>query len=161
MKKIFLIPLLLAILIIPFSSPKRDVVYASLIISANTLVEAHGAAFDGGGSVLAAQVRYWRAPMDYYVNKATIWCQPSGSIVIDVYKDIKANFPPTNSVSITSGKTPTLSGAALKDYCDSGCDDVLTGWTRDIDAGDFLAFAIEGSPSTATTAVLILELKVK
>lgn len=66
-----------------------------------------------------------------------LYGDPSGSIVIDIWKDTHANFPPTDSDSITASAPPTLSGAV------KGSDSTLTGWTKAITAGDTLRFNVD------------------
>ena len=58
----------------------------------------------------------------------------SGSIVIDVWKDTYANFPPTVADTITASAKPTLSSATKSD------DTTLTGWTTAVTAGDVFGF---------------------
>ena len=76
----------------------------------------------------------------------------SGSIVIDIWKDTYASFPPDDGDSITASAPPTISGA-LKAQ-----DATLTAWTKTINAGDILAFNVD---SVATIERLTLVLKVK
>lgn len=76
----------------------------------------------------------------------------SGSIVIDIWKDTYANFPPTDADSITSATPPTISAAQKSQ------DATLTSWTKAIAAGDILAFNVD-SCSTITRVVLVLKVK--
>jgi hypothetical protein len=73
----------------------------------------------------------------------------SGNLVVDIWKDIFANFPPTVADTITAAAKPTL--AAAQGVQSS----ILTGWTTSIAAGDILAFNID---STATISKAILTL---
>jgi hypothetical protein len=61
----------------------------------------------------------------------------SGSIVIDIWKDSYANYPPTVADTITASAKPTIT-SAIKSQ-----DAVLTGWTTTITAGDILAFNVD------------------
>jgi hypothetical protein len=74
----------------------------------------------------------------------------SGSIVIDVWKDTYANFPPTVGDTITASAKPTLSAAAKNE------DSTLTGWTTSFSAGDVLGFKVD-SATTVTKVSLSLE----
>ena len=76
----------------------------------------------------------------------------TGSIVLDVWKDTYANWPPTNADSITASAKPTLSSASKT------TDSTLTGWTTGITAGDYLVVEVE---SVTTCKQVILTLKVR
>jgi len=60
-----------------------------------------------------------------------------GSIVVDLWVDTYANYPPTNADTITSLIPPTIA-AAQKDF-----DDTLTDWTTLIPAGTILAYNVD------------------
>jgi hypothetical protein len=75
----------------------------------------------------------------------------SGSIVIDVWKDTYANYPPTNVDSITASAPPTLSSAAKSE------DSTLTGWTTSVTTGDVIGFNVD---SVSTVTRVLLELTV-
>jgi hypothetical protein len=74
----------------------------------------------------------------------------AGAIVIDVWKDTYANFPPTVADTITASAKPTLSAVAKNE------DSTLTGWTTAFAAGDVLGFKVD-SASTVTKVQLVLE----
>lgn len=65
----------------------------------------------------------------------------SGSIVIDVWKDTYANYPPTVADTITGTEKPTLS-AAIKNQ-----DLTLSTWTTSVSAGDILWINIDSVTS--------------
>jgi hypothetical protein len=73
----------------------------------------------------------------------------SGSIVIDVWKDTYAAFPPVVADSITASAKPTLSSATKSD------DTTLTGWTTAVTAGDVFGFTVD-SASLVTQVALQL-----
>jgi hypothetical protein len=77
----------------------------------------------------------------------------SGSIVIDVWKDSFANFPPTVADTITASAKPTLSSATKSD------DTTLTGWSPSVTAGDVLVGIVD-SASLVTQVALQLTLVV-
>jgi hypothetical protein len=54
----------------------------------------------------------------------------SGSIVVDIWKDVYANFPPTVGDKITASAPPTISTAT------KSTDATLTGWTTAVTAND-------------------------
>lgn len=73
----------------------------------------------------------------------------SGSVVLDLYKDTYANWPPVNADSITASATPTISSNTKM------TDTTLTGWTTSFAAGDIIKFEIE-SVSTIKQLTVIL-----
>lgn len=108
---------------------------------------------DGGGSVIAAGEKgHLRIPFACEIERVTLLVDQSGSIVIDIWKDTYANFPPTNADSITAATPPTITAAQKSE------DTTLTGWTKAISAGDILAFNVD---SAATITRVTLSLKVK
>ncbi len=76
----------------------------------------------------------------------------SGSIVIDIWKDTLANFPPDNSDSITNGHEPTLTTATNAEDTD------LSDWTTlAIAVGNILRFNVD---SVTSCTKVKLQLKV-
>lgn len=88
-------------------------------------------------------------PFDCTITGVTLLADQSGSIVVDVWKDTYANFPPTDADSITSATPPTLSAAA------SSVDTTLSGWTTALTEGDVLRFHVD-SVSAVTRVTLSL-----
>jgi hypothetical protein len=64
----------------------------------------------------------------------------SGSIVIDVWKDTYANFPPTVGDTITAAAKPTITTATK-------ATGAPTGWTTAVAADDILAFNVDSCTS--------------
>lgn len=75
---------------------------------------------------------------------------PSGSVVLDLWKDSYANFPPDVSDTITASAKPTIS-ADVK-----STDSTLTGWTTSITAGDIIRVNVD-SASTITNLTLFMK----
>jgi hypothetical protein len=108
---------------------------------------------DGGGSAITTgQKGHLEIPFKCEIERVTLLADQVGSVVIDIWKDTYANFPPTSADSICGSAKPTLSSA--QKYQDS----TLTGWTKTINAGDILAFNVD---SAATVTRVTLALKVK
>ena len=108
---------------------------------------------DGGGSAITTGEKgHIRIPFKCEIQKATLLADQSGSIVIDIWKDTYANFPPTDADSIVASAPPTISGAQKSE------DSTLTGWNKTINADDILAFNVD-SAATITRVVLILNVK--
>lgn len=108
---------------------------------------------DGGGSELStgivARLYFTHA---YTIQQVTLGADQDGDVVVDLWKDTHANYPPTNADTITAGAEPTLSTA------DTYQDGTLTGWTTSIAAGDWIFLNID-SVTTITYLSFILKLK--
>lgn len=110
-----------------------------------------GITIDGGGGVIETGYKgFIRIPYGCTITKVTLLADQSGSIVIDIWKDTYANYPPTDADSITASAPPTLSSATKSE------DSTLTGWTKTITAGDVIGFNVD-SCTTITKVTLIIE----
>jgi len=108
---------------------------------------------DGGGSeITTGEKGHLEIPFKCEIERVTLLADVSGSIVIDIWKDTYANFPPTDADTICGGNEPELDGA--QKYQDA----TLTDWTKSIAAGDILAFNVD---SVATVTRVTISLKVK
>lgn len=140
--------------VMAFSAPSADVSTISWItpITANQKIGAVGITIDGGGSAITTGNKGC-VPVEYAgtITQATALADQSGSIVVDVWKDTYANYPPTDADSITASAPVTLS-TAIKAQ-----DATLTGWTKTISAGDVVCFNVD---SAATVTRVTLSLKV-
>ena len=113
-----------------------------------------GITIDGGGSVLTTGVKGYRSiPVTGTIVSARLLADQSGNLVMDIWKDTYANYPPTVADTITAAAKPTLAGA------DKDEDTTLTGWTTSVTAGDVLGFNID-SVTTITRITLELEIAV-
>jgi hypothetical protein len=111
-----------------------------------------GIVIDGGGSVISTGVKgFVECPYTGTIVQATLLADQSGSIVIDVWKDTYANYPPTDADSITAAAPPTISTATKSQ------DSTLTGWTTSITAGDIIGFNVD-SVTTLTRVTLVLKI---
>jgi hypothetical protein len=88
-------------------------------------------------------------PFDCTITGVTLLADTSGSVVIDIWKDTYANFPPTDADSIVAGANPLISAAT------KSTDTTLTGWTKTLAAGDVLRFNVD-SVATITRVSLAL-----
>ena len=108
---------------------------------------------DGGGAAITTGEKgHIALPFPGVIISAELEADQAGSIVIDIWKDTFANFPPTVADTITAAAKPTLATA------DSVLDDTLTGWTTEFDEGDILAFNVD---SCATIERVTLTLRVR
>lgn len=81
-----------------------------------------------------------------------IFTDATGSIVVDLWKDTYANFPPTDADSITASAPVTVSSAQ------KATDTTLTGWTTSVTAGDIIRVNVD-SASTVTRFTLAIRVK--
>lgn len=105
---------------------------------------------DGGGSPITTGLKGF-IPVVYggTITGWKIYADVSGSIVVDVWKDTYANFPPVVGDSIAGSEKPTLSSAVKNE------DTTLSSWTPTVAAGDVLAFNVD-SAATVTRVVIVL-----
>jgi hypothetical protein len=104
---------------------------------------------DGGGSAITTGVKLdFEVPFGCTLTAWRLLADTSGSIVIDVWKDTYANFPPTVADTISTSK-PTLSAATKAE------DTTITDWTEVLAAGDILRFNVD-SAATVTRVLLSL-----
>lgn len=105
---------------------------------------------DIAGVPITAGVKgYLEVPIALTVTGWSLVANEVGSIVIDVWKDSWANFPPTVADTIAGAEKPTLA-AAQKNQ-----DLALGTWTPGIAAGDVLGFNVD-SAATIKQASLTL-----
>jgi hypothetical protein len=105
---------------------------------------------DGGGSAITTGVKgYVRVPFNCVITGWDIVADQSGSIVVDVWKDTYANFPPTVADTIAGSEKPTLSSATKNQ------DLALSTWTTNLTDGDYLGFNVD-SVSTVTRVTVTL-----
>jgi hypothetical protein len=108
---------------------------------------------DGAGSAISTGVKcFVEVPFACTITAVRLLADQSGSIVVDIWKDTYANYPPTDADSITSASPPTISAATKAE------DTTLSGWTTSIAAGDILGINVD-SASTVTRVTLNLTLR--
>lgn len=112
---------------------------------------AIGYTIDGGGVAIATGIAGvgLRAPFACTIDSVTLLANPSGSIVVDIWKDTYANFPPTVADTITASAKPTISSGVKYE------DTTLTGWNKSIAAGDVLYFNVDSCTSITTVSVIL------
>ena len=110
-----------------------------------------GISFDGGGSAITTGIKgSITIPYACAVTEATFTALNSGSIVIDIWSDSYANYPPTDADSITASAPPTITTSTKSQ------DSTLTGWTQEIPAGNIIYFNVD-SCTDITNATLVLK----
>lgn len=106
---------------------------------------------DGGGSAITAGIKGdLEVSYPCTINQATLLADQAGTLVVNIWKDSYANFPPTSTVKITSTTPPTIT-ASVKAQ-----DATLSGWTTGVVAGDILRFNVD-SCLTITRGTLSLK----
>lgn len=105
---------------------------------------------DGGGSTITTGVKgdiY--VPFGYTVTGWTLLADQSGSIVVDIWADTYANYPPTVTDTITASAKPTISAAT------KGQSSTLTGWTTSIAGGRSLRINVDSVTSIQRCTLII------
>lgn len=107
---------------------------------------------DGGGATITTGVKgdlYF--PFACTITGVVLLADQSGSIVVDLWKDTYANYPPTVADTITASAKPTLSSATKSK------DTTLTGWTTSVAADSSIRFNVD-SITTCQRVTLALQL---
>lgn len=110
----------------------------TLSLSSNAKLWSLNFVIDGGGSAITTGVKgFIEIPFAGTITGWTALGDQSGSIVVDVWKDTYANFPPTVADTIAGTEKPTISSAT------KGQDLALSSWTTSISAGDIIGFNVD------------------
>ena len=96
---------------------------------------------DGVGVITTGEKGHIQIPQAATIIGVTMLADQSGSIVVDIFKDTYANFPPTVADTITASAKPTISSAVKSQ------DRTLTGWATAIAKEDILAFNVDSITS--------------
>lgn len=103
---------------------------------------------EGNGSVISGGIKGdLIVPFSCQITAGTLLADQSGSIVVDVWRNSYANYPPTVSNSIT-GSAPLTITSAVKSR-----DSNLTGWSVNVAAGDVLRFNVNSASSVTRVTV--------
>jgi hypothetical protein len=105
---------------------------------------------DGAGSAIEiGEKGHLEVPFACTIERAALEADQEGSIVVDIWKDTYASFPPTDADSITAAAPPTITTAQKAE------DETLTGWTKTLAKGAILAFNVD-SCTTITRCTISL-----
>lgn len=105
---------------------------------------------DGAGAVISTGEKgFLEIPFACTITGWTIMGDQSGSIVVDVWKDTYANFPPTVADTIAGSEKPTLSSTQ------KGQDLSLGTWTTAVTAGDILLFNVDSAATVRRATIVI------
>lgn len=108
---------------------------------------------DGGGSAITAGFKGWlEIPFACTLTAYTLLADVAGAIVVDVWRDSYANFPPVNADAMPgAGKEPTI---VATNQMSQDLD--ISDWTTvAVAAGDILGFYVD-SATTITKVTLAL-----
>lgn len=103
------------------------------------------------GQVVGPGFKRYSPPMPF-PGTITGWdvvADQVGSIVVDVWKDTWANFPPTVADTITGTEKPTLSSEQNAQNL------ALTDWTTDVAVGDVFAFYVDSASTIEKVLVSV------
>lgn len=93
---------------------------------------------DGGGTeITTGEKGFIIVPWDCTITSVTLLADQSGSIVIDLWYDTFANFPPDNSDSITAAAPATISTAQKSQ------DSTLTGWSKSLTRLGIISYNVD------------------
>jgi len=107
---------------------------------------------DGSNEISTGVQGFIEIPFPCTITEVRLLAEPSGSIVVDIWKDTYANYPPTNADTITASAVPTISS-------DTDSEDTsLTGWTTSVSEGDILGYNVD-SITTLTRVTVVLKIK--
>jgi len=106
---------------------------------------------DGGGSAITAGVKGdLEIPSDFYITHVTMLADTTGSIIVDLWSDTYANYPPTVADTVCGSSFPTISSAA------KSTTSTFTGWvTRTLLRGNTLRYNVN-SAATITRCTISL-----
>jgi len=132
-----------------------DLLVAAVIIE--ELIEGPSATltyvFDGSGAAIPTGISGdLEVPFDCQIIGWTMLetTATSGSMVVDVWKDSYANFPPTVADTITASDKPTISSST------KGQGTALTGWTTRLSKGDIVRFNADSVTSCKRVTLSLL-----
>ena len=105
----------------------------------------------GGSNITAGGTYYVKCPFAGNITGWEIIANTSGSIVVDVWKDTFANFPPTVFDTIAGSELPTLASQT------TNSNYTISSWLKTVTQGDWFAFNVVSTSglSSAVVAVLI------
>jgi hypothetical protein len=109
----------------------------------NAVHETEGAfelVIEGGGAAITTGVKAdIVCPFDGTIVSWTLLADqaPAGSLIVSIWRDSYANFPPTAADSIVGSAPPTITAVA------KGTSSTLTGWTTAFSKGDILRFSVD------------------
>jgi hypothetical protein len=103
------------------------------------------------GTEIADGAQAWvEIPWACTITRASLLADQSGDIVVDLWADSYANYPPTDADSITDVTPPTISSDT------DAQDDTLASWTTTLAAGDILMANVDSCTDIEQVTISIL-----
>lgn len=131
---------------------RKDGVYITFS-SGSRFRETIRAHLDGFSASLSTGVKAsYGVERNGTILSSSLYADQVGDVVIDIWKDDYANYPPTDADSITGGNEPTISSD------DKYQDTTLTDWETRFSAGDVFLFNVD-SASSITWVDSVLEVE--
>lgn len=110
---------------------------------------------EAAGTELADGAQVWvEVPFDCEIEANTALADQSGSLVVDIWKDSYANYPPTDADSITAAAPVTITSATHSQ------DTTLSGWTKSLTVGDILVGNIDSCTDIEQATISLRVIKV-
>ena len=117
-------------------------------LSTNQKTRSITVVIDGGGDVITTGVKgFIEIPFSGTITGWTALADQSGSIVVDVWKDTYANYPPTVADTIAGSEKPTISAATKAQ------DLSLSSWTTSVTAGDIIGFNVDSATTVERVTI--------
>jgi hypothetical protein len=111
---------------------------AWMLLAGNQQLTVLTVILDASPSAISTGIKaFVEVPFAATITQVAMFSDAFGSVVVDIWKDTYANFPPTVADTITAASKPTMSGAQKM------IDTILSGWTTSVAAGDILAFNVD------------------
>lgn len=119
--------------------------------ASDAVIRTLTAVIGDGVSVLTTGAKkvYITVPWNCLITKSRVLADQAGDLVLDVWNDSYANYPPTIADTITASAKPTLVAAQKAE------NSSLVGWTTALAAGSVVEVAVD-SVATITKAILTL-----
>lgn len=105
---------------------------------------------DGSGVIATGFKGFVQIPYAGTIVGVKMLADQTGSIIVDLWKDTYANYPPVVGDTITVAK-PTISAT------NKSSDTTLTGWITAVAAGDIIGINVD-SVTTLTRVTLVIEI---
>jgi len=107
---------------------------------------------DGGGAAITTGIKgFIEVPFSGSIEAVRLFGDSAaGDMVVDIWKDTFANYPPVVGDSICGSSKPTLAGWGWKGQLDSAAL-IAAGWTLEFEAGDILYFNVDSNGDASTT----------
>jgi hypothetical protein len=125
-------------------------IVANSAVTTTALAAAITFIVDGGGAAITSGVKGdLEIPFACSINGWTLLNDQAGDMVIHVWKDTFANYPPTSADNIVGTEAPSIA-TSVKNQ-----DLALSSWTTGIAAGDTLRFKVESASAVERTTLVL------